>query len=241
MDFTVSIDTFDGPLDLMLHLIKEGDLDLFNLDIDKLADQYISYIHSLQQLHLDIASDYLVQLATLVEYKSKKLLPDNKDEIEDGYEEDNTERLVERLIEYQRYKQLSQQLDSLRLQREEMFDKPMSEIAVEWNKANEIDKGNPYSLIKAMERLLERFREEQPYEVTVKPKELTMDDRIKQLKIHIRNWPDTFTLEDTMRDCRDVYMVVVTFIAILSMINTNILTFSEKGETIYFKKGVKYE
>ncbi|MBQ4254306.1 MAG: segregation/condensation protein A [Erysipelotrichaceae bacterium] len=241
MDFVVSLDSFDGPLDLMLHLIKEGNLDLFNLDIEKLADQYINYIHSLQQLHLDIASDYLSQLATLIEYKSKKLLPDNKEEIEDDYEEDNTERLVARLIEYQRYKQVSKQLDSLRLEREEMFDKPMSEIAREWNKANEIDKGNPYSLIKAMERLIERFKAQQPFEVNVQTREITMDDRISQLKIKIRSWPETFTLEDTMRDCKDVYMVVVTFIAILSMINTNILTFSEQNDVIYFKKGVKYE
>ena len=84
MDFKVNIDQFDGPLDLMLHLIKEGELDLFSLDIVKLTDQYLAYIHAMQQLHLDIASEYMVELATLIEYKSKKLLPNDKEELEDN-------------------------------------------------------------------------------------------------------------------------------------------------------------
>ena len=88
MDFKVTIDQFDGPLDLMLHLIKEEQLDLFDLDISKLTDQYLNYIHAMQQLHLDIASEYLVELATLIEYKSKKLLPNVKDELEDEYQDE---------------------------------------------------------------------------------------------------------------------------------------------------------
>ena len=78
MDFKVTIDQFEGPLDLMLHLIKENKLDLFDLDIDVLTGQYLIYLDSMDQLHLEIASEYLVELATLIEYKSKRLLP--KDE-----------------------------------------------------------------------------------------------------------------------------------------------------------------
>ena len=87
MDFKVTIDQFDGPLDLMLHLIKEGELDLFSLDIVKLTDQYLNYIQAMQKLRLDIASEYLVELATLIEYKSKKLLPNDSSDLEEDIEE----------------------------------------------------------------------------------------------------------------------------------------------------------
>ena len=69
-EFKVTIDTFDGPLDLMLHLIKEKQLDLMNLDMNVLTDQYIAYLNQMENLHLEIASEYLSELATLIEYKS---------------------------------------------------------------------------------------------------------------------------------------------------------------------------
>ena len=104
MKFHVSIEQFDGPLDLMLHLVKENKLDLFDLDMDVLASQYIDFIHEMQTLHLEVASEYLEELASLIEYKSRKLLPREKVEVEEEYEEDHREQLVQRLLEYQQYK-----------------------------------------------------------------------------------------------------------------------------------------
>ena len=75
MAFTVTIDQFEGPLDLMLHLIKDNKLDLFELDMDLLTDQYLHYLNAMESMHLEIASEYLAELAGLIEYKSKKLLP----------------------------------------------------------------------------------------------------------------------------------------------------------------------
>ena len=152
MDFKVTIDQFDGPLDLMLHLIKEEQLDLFDLDISKLTDQYLNYIHAMQQLHLDIASEYMVELATLIEYKSRKLLPDVKEELEDDYE-DESQQLVERLIEYQKYREVTSQFENLYRERLQMHDKPISEIAGEWVKSDDsFAETSPYELIKAMEK-----------------------------------------------------------------------------------------
>ncbi|MBQ1521501.1 MAG: segregation/condensation protein A, partial [Erysipelotrichaceae bacterium] len=124
MDFKVTIDQFDGPLDLMLHLIKEQQLDLFQLDIVKLTDQYLNYIRAMQQLHLDVASEYMVELATLIEYKSRKLLPKNEEELEDDYQ-DESEELVNRLLEYQRYKEVTESFEDLYRQRLQMHDKPI--------------------------------------------------------------------------------------------------------------------
>jgi chromatin segregation and condensation protein Rec8/ScpA/Scc1 (kleisin family) len=86
MGFEVETLKFEGPLDLMLHLIHEQQLDIFDLDMEVLTDQYLAYIHAMEDLQLEVESEYLVELATLIEYKSKKLLPKRDDEIDDDYE-----------------------------------------------------------------------------------------------------------------------------------------------------------
>ncbi|MBR3351415.1 MAG: segregation/condensation protein A [Erysipelotrichaceae bacterium] len=242
MDFKVNIDQFDGPLDLMLHLIKEGELDLFSLDIVKLTDQYLAYIHAMQQLHLDIASEYMVELATLIEYKSKKLLPNEKEELEDNYEEDESEQLVRRLIEYQKFKEVSAQFENLYNERMMMHDKPVSEIANEWTRVDDSFKEtSPYELIKAMQRCLKRFQLEQPYEVNITQKEITVDDRKKQLRKMIKKWNGNFTMTQSMEDCHDLYMVVVTFLSLLDMVHDGQITFTVKKNEVYFTRGVSYE
>lgn len=107
MAFQITIEQFEGPLDLMLHLIKENKLDLFDLDMNVLTTQYLAYLDAMESLHLEIASEYLSELAGLIEYKSKKLLPREKVEISEEYEEDQREKLVQRLLEYQRFKEVS--------------------------------------------------------------------------------------------------------------------------------------
>ena len=118
MDFEVTIENFEGPLDLMLHLIKENQLDLFNLDFEELTKQYIFYIHKMEQLKLDIASEYLSELALLIELKSKKLLNQSidNDQIEDDYQQTSQE-IVDRLLEYQKYKEVTEQFQDLYNQR----------------------------------------------------------------------------------------------------------------------------
>ena len=112
-EYKVTLDVFEGPLDLMLHLIREQQLDIFDLDMDVLTDQYIEYLNKMERLQIDVESEYLVELSILIEYKSKKLLPKPSEDIESEYEEDPKERLIKRLIEYQKYKEVSKELDEL--------------------------------------------------------------------------------------------------------------------------------
>jgi segregation and condensation protein A len=237
MEFKVKIDQFDGPLDLMLHLIKEQQLDLMNLDIVKLADQYLAYIHAMQKLRLDIAGEYLAQLAALLEYKSQKLLPTPPSELDDNYEEDESALLVKRLIEYQKYKEVSTEFEQLYEQRSELHDKPQSSIAAQWVKLDETyGEADPYALIKAMNRCLTRLQIEQPYEVKITKPELTVDQRRPVLAKIMDQLPQPFMLEDTMKDCTDIYAVVITFLCILDMIHDEELNFTVKGEQVYFRK-----
>ena len=125
MKFTVTIDQFEGPLDLMLHLIKENKLDLFDLDMNVLTTQYIEFIHQMKDLHLEIASEYLSELASLIEYKSKKLLPREEVQVEEEYEEDQRTKLVARLVEYQKYKEISEKLRIDYENRQKHFTRPV--------------------------------------------------------------------------------------------------------------------
>jgi len=243
MSFTVTIDQFDGPLDLMTHLIKEKELDIFDLDISVLADQYIAYIHEMQKLHLDVASEYLVELAALIEYKSKKLLPVEENELEDNYEEEQKD-LVERLLEYQKYKEITAQFDQLYKERALLHDKTQSEIANNWIRTDEnYPETSPYELIKAMKRVLNRYAMANPYEMSITTQRITTEERQKQLVERYRQFDSsaTFTLTEMMSDCRDAYDVVVTFLAVLTMVNDNYLNFAISNDEVYFKKGVSYE
>lgn len=134
MEFKVLIDQFEGPLDLMLHLIRENKLDLFDLDMNILTEQYLVYLDTMESMHLEIASEYLSELASLLEYKSKKLLPREKVEITEEYEEDHRDRLVARLLEYQRFKEVSEQLMDVYEHRQMQMEKPLSEETTRWMK-----------------------------------------------------------------------------------------------------------
>ena len=103
MKYEIKSNAFEGPLDLLLHLIKKSDVDIFNIEIETITKQYLEYIEAMEELNLNIASEYLVMAAELIEMKSAILLP--KPEIEeDEYEEDLKENLTKRLLEYQKYK-----------------------------------------------------------------------------------------------------------------------------------------
>ena len=135
MDMTIKLQVFEGPLDLMLHLIKEKQLDLENLDMNVLTDQYIAYLNSMTRMHLEIAGEYLSELAQLIEYKSKKMLG-IKEEIE-AEEPDTKEKLIQRLLEYQKYKEVSEQLNEYYESRSLLIGKPMSKEADAWMESDD--------------------------------------------------------------------------------------------------------
>ncbi len=108
----IRLPVFEGPLDLLLHLIRENELEITDLPIAQVADQYLSYLNVMRELHLDIAAEYLVMAATLAWIKSKLLLPPNEAE-EEAEEEDPRAALIARLLEYQRFKEAAQEIDAL--------------------------------------------------------------------------------------------------------------------------------
>ena len=239
MSFLANIEQFEGPLDLMLHLIKEQELDIFDLDLDILTKQYLLYIEEMENLELEVESEYLVELATLVENKSKKLLPKDESKIEDEYEEDPKERLVRRLLEYQKYKEVSKTLYDAYSDRSFQLSKPISdgeEFKVQ--ESNSPYDGNPNDLLKAMSRVIRRLELSKPIETKYTSKELSVDDRILAIKARLKDLDDTFSFEKLVDDCKEVHEVIVTFLAVLDLAKNHILFFStDDNDNIWFTRG----
>ena len=240
MAFTIMIDQFEGPLDLMMHLIKDNKMDLFDLDMNILTDQYLQYLNAMESMHLEVASEYLAELAGLLEYKSKKLLPREKVVIEEEYEEDQREKLVKRLLEYQRYKEVSAQFEQKYEERQLMMSKPISEETNKWVHTvteAEID-GNPYDLIKAMNRVLRRMALSHPLETRMTVKELSLDERVVQIKKRLRDFVGKMSFEDLCSDCDSLHMVIVTFLSVLDLIKHKEITFTlDAQDVIWIIKG----
>jgi len=241
--FQVNLDQFEGPLDLMLHLIKEKKLDLFNLEVDVLIDQYIEYIHALEDTQPEIASEYLVELATLIEYKSKKCLPVSDPILDVGnYEKDTKDELVRRLIEYQKFKDVSQRLQTRYDERQLQMDKP-----ADLTYLNEIDdkyhyyESDVYELIKAMEKCIARFHLSHPSQVQFTKSEISLEERMLQILQLINGNKLTYDFEEFIEDASTLNLFIVSFLAILELVRKGILGIDAvSDEHITFKLGEHY-
>lgn len=227
MGFKVAINEFEGPLDLMLHLIREQELDLFDLDITILVDQYITYINAAKEVHLEIASEYLTMLATLIEFKSKKLLPKNKEVLDGDFEEDPQELLVKRLLEYQQFKEVSEMLEDRYQERIKQVSASMEPVAEVWLQDVEVEdlEGDVSELYKAMTKVLQRISLDNPFQTKVTRKEVSVDERVVSIRERYKGSKTSFTFSSVVSDTRDLQVFVVSFLAVLDMIRLNLLTF----------------
>lgn len=244
MQFVVNTTEFQGPLDLMYHLIKENKLDLFDLNMDILTDQYLAYLNAMEDMHLEIASEFLVELAGLLEYKSRKLLPKEKVEIEEEYEEDHRDKLVKRLLEYQRYKEVSASLNELYEQRSLSYTKPVSEETKNWiNQVKEEDfKGNPYDLIKAMTKVMRRLALTTPQKTHLEVKEMSVDERTTQIRLRLSSCDGKLSFRELCLENPSKHFLIVTFLSILDLINLGFIHYViDDEEEIWVMRGEVYE
>lgn len=227
MEYEVKIDAFNGPLDLLLHLIKESKVDIWDIKIVDIADQYLNYIKSMERLNLNIASEYLVMAAELMEMKSKLLLPRTKLE-EEVEEEDPREKLIQRLIEYQKYKDMTESFKELEEGRHEFYTKPpesLKEYAPEGTITNSdlsLD-----DLMLAFQKFLKRKEKEKPLATTVTKREITVGERRTQIRniLKEKKKVDFFELFDIITK----EYIVVTFLAVLEMARKQELTIYQEN------------
>ena len=230
MDYKFKINDFEGPLDLLLHLIKESKMDIFNIEIVSLTNQYLDFISHMEELNLSIASSYLVMASELMYIKSNYLLP--RPEKEDEDEIDAKEELINRLIEYKKYKETTPILKQLEEERKDLFTKSTSSLKE--FKSDEIKLGEDVTLddlLKAFSRFLERKNYEKPISTKVTTKEISVEERTYK----VRN----IEFFDLFENYSKPY-VVVTFLSILEMAKNNELKIIQENnfDKIYCEAGV---
>lgn len=214
MEYKFKINEFEGPLDLLLSLIRESKMDIMNIEIIKLANQYLEYIESMNDLNLTIASEYLVLASELMYLKSKCLLP-KEEENDDEYEEVK-ENLVNRLLEYKQYKEVTSAFKNLEEERKELFTKVPSSLKE--YKDNDIKLSNDVTLndlLKAFQNFLERKKYKEPMITKVTTKEFSVEERTRDIKNILRNRKKVEFFE-LFEEFSKPY-VVVTFLSILEM------------------------
>ena len=188
MEYQVILDDFQGPLDLLLHLIKEKEMDLQTLELSVITDQYLQYIHMMESSQLEVMSEYLVMAAQLIEMKSKMLLPKEKVQIEDEYQEDPREALIRRLIEYKRYKDVLDEIQEKYEKRQSMLIKPsnnMEEYVIDTSTM--IPKGlEVYDLMKAMQKMYQRKMLSRPLDTHISKKDISIEQRSDQIRNYFK-------------------------------------------------------
>lgn len=227
MEYEVKIDAFEGPLDLLLHLIKESKVDIWDIKIVDITDQYLNYIKSMEKLNLNIASEYLVMASELMEMKSRMLLPRyESEETED--EEDPREQLIHKLIEYQKYKDMTKSFKELEEVRREFYTKAPESLKEYAPEGTIISSDVTLDdLMIAFQKFLKRKELEKPLSTTVTTKEITVEDRRKSIKkiLTEKKKVDFFELfEEVTKE-----YVVVTFLAILEMAKKQELTIHQEN------------
>lgn len=242
MEYQVTVDQFTGPLDLLLHLIKEHDMDLLDLDVAAVCDQYLAYIQTMDPSLLEAVSEYLVMAAWLIEMKSKLLLPKPEIDEEDDYEAER-KRMIERLIEKNRINGILEAFEASYDKRQTMHSKIPS-VLEEYLPSGEetIPEGmEVYDLIKAMQRVMQRRALLQPLESKIARVEISIDERTEQIRNYfLRHKDKTVDFEDLF-DEGDRYFAIVTFLSILVLVKNSELLITQSGnfEKIYLK-GTSY-
>ena len=218
----VIIEQFEGPLDLLLYLIKKQNIDVVDIPILPITNQYVEYINMMQQMQFELASDYLVMASTLAEIKSRMLVPN---EVEDDEEEDPRANLIKRLMEYQKYKDLSEQLDEIpRLNRDTFI---VSKIFTNIEKKEYLPSIDLQELENAFQEVLKRAEIFASHEIQTET--LSVRERMS-LILDIINKNGTIKFIDCFTYEEGRMGVIVTFLAILEFVSF------KKSLRLFFKK-----
>jgi len=217
MDYSIKINEFEGPLDLLLHLIKQSNIDIYDIEICQITQQYLDYINKMEELNINVAASYIVMAAELMEIKSKSLLPKKEEENEDEEEEIiSKENLINKLIEYKKYKEMAPSFKELETNRQNIYIKSpeklnnyLDEIVVK-NEDTSID-----DLVDAFKKFLERKNLEKPISTKITNKEYSVKERKYNIKNILREKKKVLFTE--LFEDNNTGFIIVTFLSILEM------------------------
>lgn len=219
MDYRVKLNIFEGPLDLLLHLIKEQKLDLYDIPISTITKQYLEHIDIMKELNLNIAGDYLVMAAELARIKSRMLLPQQEPEEENESGEDPRENLVRQLLEYRKYKEAAAELRVMELNQKEIFTRNVPEQLVEGDDDIKYDV-TVYDLMIAFKNIVKELSFREDYEVTID--KISITDKINSIMEKLSD-EISITFDELLHLARSKMEIIATFLGILELMRLNLI------------------
>lgn len=224
--YTVRLEAFQGPLDLLIHLIKRNEVNIYDIPIALITAQYLEFVDLMEELDLDIAGEYLLMAATLIHIKSRMLLP-RPDPSQEADEEDPRQMLVDRLLEYQKYKTAANLLHERETLRSAQWLRPDQGVAAiageEVEPELEVDL---FSLMAAFKAVLDRQKERPT--VPLPTAQISIEDRIDQLLGRLSE-TNACGFEDLFHDAETKPALIVTFLALLEMIRLRLVRVFQAG------------
>lgn len=224
MEYKVTIDKFEGPLDLLLHLIKKSNINIIDINIVEITQQYLDYINKMEKLNLDIASSYLVMASELIEMKSNILLPKpNLDEIEEERQE-----LINKLIDYEQYKKLTSYFKNLETDRREEYTKEPMDLRKYGYTSETHLKGEVEleDLVNALNKFFTKKQLEKPLNTKITSKEYSQKERSEEI-INIIKKRKKIEFEELFDKYEKSY-VVVTFLSILDLARKSYININQE-------------
>lgn len=224
-DYKVSLEVFEGPLDLLLYLIRKDEVDIYDIPIETITKQYMEYLSVMRIMNLDIAGEFIVMAATLMLIKSRMLLPIEERAEEDEEEEDPRWDLVRQLVEYKKFKDSAYHLHALEIEREGVFVR--GDDGINMSPATDVmlsDVGL-FDLMTAFNEALQRVETESLREIFAE--HFTVAEKIDELTDLLKDRAN-LSLSDLFAEMRSRNEIVCTFLAVLELIRTNLVRTSQE-------------
>lgn len=220
MSYQVELEVFKGPLDLLLHLIKKHEMDIYDIPIAEITAQYLAALDTMKSLNLDIAGEFLVMASTLVHIKSRMLLPL---EVDPELEEDDVDpraELVQRLLEYQRYKEVAVALDEYDMLGRDVFNRSCHDAAVDETNDGPLQPVGVFELVNALQELLKDSPPERVHEVV--RERLSVAERVSMLLKLLKD-NQSLAFDALLPELPDREELVVTFLAMLELVKLRMI------------------
>ena len=232
MEYKVQFDVFEGPMDLLLYLVRKQEVDIYQVNLTQLATEFIQYVEFMRELDLEVAGEFVVMAATLMYIKSKELLPKDKQVVLDDEDEGDDPRweLIRQLVEYKKFKDAAAQLKEKELEQESIFvrhaPKPNFKL-IETREAPKPDV-SVFDLVKAVGTILQRIEEKSEGEREISADAWSVSQKIEMFRQRIRT-QTRFRFSELFEQDRTRQEVVVTFLALLEMIRMKQLQAVQPG------------
>ena len=215
MTYKVKLDVFEGPLDLLLYLIKKEEADIFNIPIAKITEQYLQYLEYMKLLDLNIAGEFIVMAATLMHIKSRLLLPPEEQPPEEIEEEDPRAELMRRLIEYKKFKEAAGRLSEMEARRSLVFPRSVDETQYVDQSEGPYFEASIFDLINAFSTILKSVSREAFLEVV--RDEYTVEEKVHEI-FHLLVEQPVINFRDLFKKSKNRLELIATFLAVLELI-----------------------